>query len=100
VACEGRAGLCSAVKHEAQRERRTTKTRNAAEAFVALFFIYDLQLIKRREDGKGDYMPAFGVCLCIGERLAFDFGEAADQELSWRQRLSCEVEDRFADPDP
>jgi hypothetical protein len=57
-------------------------------------------LIKRREDGKGDYMPAIAVCLCIGERLAFDFGEAADQELSSPQRLSCEVEDRFADPDP
>jgi hypothetical protein len=48
----------------------------------------------------GDYKPAFGVSLCIRGRLAFDFGEPANQELSSRQRLSCAVEDRFADPVP
>jgi hypothetical protein len=48
----------------------------------------------------GDYKPAFGVSLCIRERLAFDFGEAMNQEMSSRQRPSCAVEDRFADPDP
>jgi hypothetical protein len=30
----------------------------------------------------GDYKPACGVSLCIRERLAFDFGEPANQELS------------------
>ena len=49
-------------------------------------------------------MPAFGACLSLGERLAFDlasdFWEGAEQELSSPGRLSSTVEDWFAGPDP